>query len=147
MEFARELIPGLSIGLEYSEAGERLCHDGVPLEPVGASGDGLAASWRSMTPDLTNYEEQYSEGSEDVEQFAFENDAVEVALPLRGDFYKFRVEDYPTERAFRRELASSLGAYEEFGEAGGGRGRDGGRRRGEGRGASRGPRGVPADKP
>ena len=57
-EFAKELIPGRSIGLKYSEAGEELYHERVLLGPVGASGDGLASIWRSMTPDLMTYEEQ-----------------------------------------------------------------------------------------
>ena len=62
-EFAREL---LRIGLKYSGAGEELYHERVLLGPVGASEHGQATIWRSMTPDLMTYEEQYSEGNMDV---------------------------------------------------------------------------------
>eukprot|EP00959_Pyramimonas_sp_CCMP1952_P242990 5079279-Pyramimonas_sp.AAC.1 len=59
-------------------------------------------------------EEQYGEGNMDVKQFVVMSSDVEVPRPSREYFYKFDPEDYPTRWRMRRELSSSMAAYEEL---------------------------------
>ncbi|CAK0855470.1 unnamed protein product, partial [Prorocentrum cordatum] len=93
-EFLNELLPGRLVAVKYP--GEDLYHERVVLGPCARDLLGRVSRWEVLTPDHDKYDEDMTMEGDEGEAIALLDDMGNCPAGLRGRFYRFAGDRYPS---------------------------------------------------
>ena len=104
-ELLSDLIPGRLVAIRYEDD---LWHERVLLGPGLRDDSGLVTSWLVETPDHDKYEEDMTMEAGEGAQLVVLDDMGNCPPALRGKFYRFAADGYPTSAAIVGEAQAAV---------------------------------------
>ncbi|CAK0880383.1 unnamed protein product [Prorocentrum cordatum] len=88
--------------------GGDLCHERVAMGPGFRAADGLVGRWWVLTPDGDFYDEDITMEGEEGESLMVLDLMANCPASLRGKFYRFAADAYPSSDQIRREAKAAV---------------------------------------